>query len=404
MDFSKLTPSVGPFRNSEPASGATPGKRLTVLLGSGASRHAGAPSTEELTRCIAALPVCERVLNILQSRAGTVKANFEDVLHVLEELEVLSDPVPPRAAAALQPFLELRPLNERLLGDPLFLRSQRLDAIDAIGDAFAKIDYDTTWRPLYSALRPFLDDYNLDIFTLNYDLVGDVAVNALAALSGRKFFDGFGGIIDMDRNEKFNPDLYANPPWDLDITIAHLHGCVAFSYARANPNMAYAEQIDIVQAATDTDAKLTWQKFHKAARSDLAFSLDKKAPIVSGLNKLEKLNVRPYSDYYNHFGRAVSASPYILVIGYGVGDEHINYWFREAALIHTNKLRVVEITNQTDSSRFISQRLAAYNLNWRQVAHNLYQSDAGAHYLVCASGLSVESQLPSDVFRSFLNG
>src|SRR5579863_7697661 len=106
----------------------------------------------------------------------------------------------------------------------------------------------------------------------------------------------------MEKNNAFRPDQYANPPWHLDITIAHLHGSVAFSYSWGNPRMAYAERIDIVQATTPGSARRRWGQFHDAARSDLEFSLDDKAPIISGLHKLEKLNVRPYSDYYNRFG------------------------------------------------------------------------------------------------------
>lgn len=399
MDFHSLTPSVRALHNSDPST-TTPQKRLTVLLGAGASRFAGAPSTDDLTQRLAQLPLCGRIFSTLGMNAETRGANFEDILHVLEQVESLGQQEPSRAEAMLRPFLSIH-RSGTFPDDPLVLRAERLSAIEAIADAFANLDYDSNWRTLYRLLRPFLDHYNIDVFTLNYDLLADVAVNALAGLSGKKFFNGFGRPIDMRGNEGFRPDQYANPPWDLNITIAHIHGSVAFSYALADRRMAYAETIDIVQAPTDLAARRAWENFHREARADAAFSLDGKSPIISGLHKLEKINVRPYLDYYNRFGAAVSHSPYLLVVGYGAGDEHINYWLKEAALIHRQTLRAVEITDRPNSHHFLSQRLAAYDLNWSTTNEGLYYSGAGAHYLVSTSGLTAEGEIASDAFSRF---
>ncbi len=88
------------------------------------------------------------------------------------------------------------------------------------------------------------------------------------------------------------------------------------------------------------------------------------APIVSGLRKLEKLNVQPYANYFADFARAVSNSPYLMIVGYGAGDEHINYWLHEFTLIHGEQARVVEVTRSADPNRFAIQRFGAYDLQW----------------------------------------
>lgn len=56
---------------------------------------------------------------------------------------------------------------------------ERLDLIEAIGAAFDPIDYDQSRRPLYRLLRPHVDVFDIDLFTLNYDLLTDVATFAV---------------------------------------------------------------------------------------------------------------------------------------------------------------------------------------------------------------------------------
>ena len=112
--------------------------------------------------------------------------------------------------------------------------------------------------------------------------------------------------------------------------------------------------------------------------------------------------MEPYANYFHGFVQAISKSPYLLIIGYGVGDEHINYWLKESSLIHRQEQRVIEITDNNDPSHFVSQKFGAYDLNWHKHDDHFFHSDAGAFYLTYTGGLLDGTALPTEKFLEFL--
>ena len=132
---------------------------------------------------VAQRELSRRILDGL--KRNIAEPNLEAVLHVVEELEALAQSLG-RAPATMRPFLE------STFGDigAQTLSAERFELMEAIGVSFAGINYDESWRPLYSLLRPLLDVFDMDIFTLNYDLLPDVVTVALSVLSGKRWFDG----------------------------------------------------------------------------------------------------------------------------------------------------------------------------------------------------------------------
>jgi len=404
-----LVPSAVALANTEVAPEGTPDPtdRITVLLGAGASRFAGAPSTNDLTALVERRPVGGKILAELRVRSESWEPNFEDVLHVLEEVESYHSAVPSRAHVATRPFVALTEPLRSLLPDVLSARRERLALIEEIASAFDGINYDASWRPLYRLLRPFLNTHNIDIFTLNYDLISDASAYALSLVSGKHWFDGFGNPIDMDMNCGFRSDEYAG--WDktpLYITLSHIHGSLRFAYNLSDVRMAYAEPIEIVSAQSFDIARANWTDFHDIARDDESFSFFGVSPIVSGLRKSEKLNIRPYANYYAGLANAISKSPRLIVIGYGGGDEHINYWIRELNRIHPRDGRVIEITDQTNTLNFMSQKIAAYDLCWQTTSSpDLRVSRMGLPTLVYTKGLLADDEtMPTAVFLRHFDG
>lgn len=90
-----------------------------------------------------------------------------------------------------------------------------------------------------------------------------------------------------------------------------------------------------------------------------------------------------------------------MIIGYGAGDEHINYWLREYTAIYGEAARVVEVTRSDDPSRFTMQRFGAYDLQWTKVAGNAdaFTSRSGVRCLTITGGISAERS-----FEGRLNG
>ncbi len=265
--------------------------------------------------------------------------------------------------------------------------------MEAIAASFSSINYDTAWRKLYGLLRPLLNEFDIDVFTLNYDQVADVTVYGLSMLSGKGWFDGFGRPIDMDSNLGFRADQYAHwdPAWGpKHLTLAHLHGSLLFGYHASDRRMAHSAAYEIVQAQTYEIARRSWAWATEAASEDPNLDFDGVVPIVSGLRKTGKLNVQPFANYFAEFAHAIAASPYLLIVGYGAGDEHVNFWLREYTLIHGDKARVVEITRSSDPARFTMQRFGAYPFEWSSVpgGNDALVSRAGVRCLTITGGVT----------------
>lgn len=52
--------------------------------------------------------------------------------------------------------------------------------------------------------------------------------------------------------------------------------------------------------------------------------------VITGLDKFSRLQQRPLSHYYASMARDAATADIIYVIGYGLGDLHLNTWLAEA--------------------------------------------------------------------------
>jgi hypothetical protein len=413
VNLSDLAPSIPPLANTEraPDGYPDPANRLTVLLGAGASLYARAPSTRDLTAIVAQRELSGQVLETLRSNIPDTEPNFEDVLHVVEELESLAQSGA-RAPTMLRPFLE------QIAPDiaAQALSAERFELIETIGASFRGVNYDESWRPLYALLRPLLDVFDMDIFTLNYDLIADVVTFAMSMLAGKKWFDGFGPpakpLYSRDKTFyglTFRPDQFAH--WEASwghnyLTLAHMHGSIGYAYYVPDQRMAHASRFELIGTNDPLVAQSTWRWAKKAKAEDPTIDFGGVTPIVSGLRKLEKLNVQPYANYFAEFARAVSNSPYLMIVGYGSGDEHINYWLHEFTLIHNEQARVVEITRSADPNRFAMQKFGAYDLQWSRFKglENAFVNRAGVQCLTLTGGLTETSTFDENLINGAYSG
>jgi hypothetical protein len=58
----------------------------------------------------------------------------------------------------------------------------------------------------------------------------------------------------------------------------------------------------------------------------------RRTSVITGLDKLSRLQQRPFSHLYSAFARDASLCNVIYVIGYGLADFHLNKWLHEARL------------------------------------------------------------------------
>jgi hypothetical protein len=110
------------------------------------------------------------------------------------------------------------------------------------------------------------------------------------------------------------------------------------------------------------------------------------SPIISGLRKTEKLNLRPYGNYFHGFAQSLSLYSNLLVIGYGGKDIHVNFWLREFLEIHGVNARLVEITTAFDPEQSLCGRLNL-NLEWNKNEQGVYSESSGV-FKVIDDGIS----------------
>lgn len=129
------------------------------------------------------------------------------------------------------------------------------------------------------------------IYTLNYDSWLNQFAN---------YFDGFTHnnldrdkiIFDRDTNCHYN-----------------LHGCILWELF-------------------DTKKKLktpnTWKDHQSFAGYTIAREAILPSPIITGYNKLTRINQSPYLEFFHSFTQDCSVSKNILIIGYSFSDPHVN--------------------------------------------------------------------------------
>jgi SIR2-like domain len=302
-------------------------KRAVVLLGSGASIDYGAPSTSRLTDIIRRQVsadawmrrtggdwVYSKIRDGLQGyfqHPDTV--NFEHVYHCAHELIYASPP----AAGAVDEFCPLLVpfINETLGATP--------GALSALADKIVEIIYTEVSNccaaPVVS-LTPLADliamqrrNFITRIYSTNYD---DFPLQAVPDL-----YTGF------DRAAPSPKRFELAQFWSAERTASffQLHGSVHMGFG-APPQ---ADLSELVWFDTREEARLH-SKFvgGDARRMDGTGIL--RTSIITGLDKLSRLQQRPLSHFYSALARDAMLCDVIYMIGCGLNDLHLNNWMHEA--------------------------------------------------------------------------
>ena len=306
-------------------------KRALILTGAGASLDFGAPSTYNLTKSIKAKVLADwqmqhcggdcAYLKIADGLAGYLiggadAVNFEHIYHCAHEL--LATFAPTSGAVneyrpILQPFIERRiafdksALRElvRRMGEFIYAE------LSAVCEAPTK-----SLDPLTAFIAKVREDHITRIYTTNYD---DFLLQAEPGL-----YIGF-DHAPSSAPKQFDRDRF----WQAldEDGLFHLHGSVHLAAGLPVPG-------DI-----DLGAFHWFDNRADALRSSTNNSSDEprmdggqiiRAPVITGLDKLSRLQQLPFSHYYASMARDAMTADIIYVIGSGLGDLHLNTWLGEA--------------------------------------------------------------------------
>lgn len=302
-------------------------KKALVLFGAGASVEYKAPSTIGLTTTIEQEVVADSYLQMAGSHTAfqAIKAglasyfqkpgmiNFEQIYHVAHELLFTYLPVP-------RVLDEFKPIMQPFVANTTGLSQE---AARALCDKIVAVIYQEVSRscdnnplgldPLRRFVERLRDDYVIRAYTTNYD---DFPLQAAPDLYTG--FEGGAGPQAFDvkgfwRKERRDGLFY-------------LHGSVHMGYAHSGDSSEIGE--------------LFWFDDRAEAQKHASFSGSSpqrmdgtsilRTPVITGLEKLSRVQQRPFSHFYSMMARDAMQADVIFVIGSGLADLHLTTWLAEA--------------------------------------------------------------------------
>ena len=306
-------------------------KRALILAGAGASIDFGAPSTAKLTSNVEARVLADKWMrNCGGDRAyreiheslkgylhdGRCAVNFEHIYHCAHELLFTFEPsvgAVNEYRPLLVPFIqrqfsavedELRALVERMAK---FIFEELSSVCDRPTRSLA---------PLAAFVAKIRKDHVIRIYTTNYD---DFLLQAAPDLH-----TGF------ERTRSANPKPFdARLFWQAidDDCVFHLHGSVHLGFPLPPSRDA---DIGALYWFDDRDTALKHSSFSGSGEPRMDGSTVMRAAVITGLDKLSRMQQQPFSHYYASMARDALTADIIYVIGSGLTDLHINAWLRDA--------------------------------------------------------------------------
>ncbi|MCZ6688557.1 MAG: SIR2 family protein [Planctomycetota bacterium] len=355
---------------------------LVVLLAGGASVAVGGPSTPSLTDAvwkalreatepeqpalwgrnlpgeISRVELLEGALNETFSKP----CNFEQILHGLESMSSLESAwrirrEPHWSDKVIRPIMHVEGL---LTGGPrgglercfnrywLYAMTNALfGTIHQDIQAFnGSLPTHRDWPTVKEFVSQLNHEFDAYFITINYDSLIEKALD---------WDDAAQGFVAIPDEGVSRFDGHRDP-----LRLMHLHGSVAFGYrpisanadgkAETDPNRFRYEDLfkDLYWHPSPDNAIKTWigmsPDYNQAGR------LLSAGPVITGLQKTEKLLVEPYLSYMRHSAGLLARTPRLLVIGYGFGDYHINALLTRMTKWHGKARRIVVVDHRDEAT------------------------------------------------------
>lgn len=418
---------------------------VALILGAGASSYARLPNTSQLTTALAesqtpranmaggdnyyirfksnagllvdepfdawTIPAGELIRQAaLETSTGFsdyVRPNFEDMLHVTEELLTYSAP-----RSRYPEYRRVRPVIEaltdpaekwRILFDASFLATTKTTFVRIIIDKILSVtDLKDKTGPLKTLIEPLSKRARIDCFTLNYDELADHAFDD-AFLD--TWTDGFEKKYNAEGYSAFkSARLESLLPFTRQHRLCHLHGHVRFGYSlRQKKNTQPSLEIVKYNPSEYEKQMLSHRLELQYVQTNQAQEIFQGGPIISGLRKYEKLASMPYAYYYKTFIDSLYGANAVVIVGYGGHDEHINSWLRESQDAKPNR-RVIEVTKKSEafirSHPVLERVMGCENSAWN--THNTIQGlRFQGNYAIYDKGLELDGTLPIDAIIEF---
>lgn len=273
---------------------ATP-KQIGLLLGAGVSKACGLPNIEDITKRV---------------KAGITNSKFNELLDEKDTVENILNKTQ-QLKALLKSGKVINTLNEDDINNIEKVIKQKI-----FKELSIEIDTENFYK-LVLWLNFINRDYEKEIFTLNYDLLVEKALEKACL----PYFSGFIGNVKpffiTDSVDDFH-GVYVKQSW---IKLWKLHGSLNF-VKDANDRIYIDNGID-----TSTENLLIYPSMDKYLSS-------RKAPYISYLDRLRKY--------------LIDKEKIVFVLGYSFGDDHINEVIVNG-LNNNHRLSVIALAYDTET-------------------------------------------------------
>lgn len=328
-------------------------ENLVVLTAAGSSRSSGGKLMNDLEQgvleTVKLIPsLSASAISIIDDRLkpaenGQPKLGFEDWLsYLVNAAHVASDSLSPISGVVWK--CEVAPSSKELA-----------DLVDKIGKAIliecaleikeASSAGDGTPSPHLSFLAKLVArDSNLGrahLFTLNYDTIFEQALELL----GIQYFDGFTGRADA----RFDPSVYGlDVYWPGEISEGRVRRFDKFLHLYKLHGSIHWRVKDGELRARHPDLS-SISRYRDLAPDKRAIELDKMAKFLPSVgilptaNKFAQTLTMPFSHLFRSFQIRLSApQTFLLVLGYGFGDDHVTRIIETALMNPSLVMLVVE--------------------------------------------------------------
>lgn len=295
-------------------------QRALVIMGAGASVEFGIPITAKFGNLIDAAVTADRfcvaeggaaayldIRDKLRTYYGVPEeAHFERIYHVLHELSELR--VTPGAVS------RFRPVMSPFLGEAVSYTDR---ALKAARRAVLEVIYKTVTqacdkpavplKPMSDFFEALETRYLPRVYTTNYDDFVGQATN-------KRYFTGF--TERQGDHAYFNAGTFWSE-WDQP-GLFHTHGSIHMGFPPGG------KDIGDIGWFEDKAAALTHATFFGSGVWRMDGTSIERGAIITGLDKLGRLQQTPYAHYYAGLCRDAMEADLILVLGSGLADLHFN--------------------------------------------------------------------------------
>jgi hypothetical protein len=305
-------------------------KRAVVVVGAGASVEYNAPSTAKITAEIErqvmddewmkasggdqAFQFIKAGLESHLRQPGDV--NFEHIYHCAHEL-FNSFPATDGAMNEYRPILYPFIKHETALSKAA-LRALCGKIVDVIYRTFSHASGANPLglAPLSAFIKGLQNRFVTRIYTTNYD---DFILQAAPDL-----YTGFPNGSSAGPKRFELKEFWTR---ENDHSVFFLHGSVHLGFPHPMPPES---EIGDLYWFDDRAEAVTHARFDGSDVSRMDGTSFMRTSVITGLDKLSRLQQRPLAHYYAALARDMMCADVIYVIGSGLTDLHINTWLREA--------------------------------------------------------------------------